>query len=70
MTLTVHTVRPSVPKPPATRNRDLADARRYAQAARQVGVETGTVTVDLFSKWTEGAEVDTWKGYLLDGLHL
>jgi hypothetical protein len=70
MMLTFHAVRTSVPKPPATRNRDLADTRRYAQAAREVGVETGTVTVDLFAKWTEGAEADAWKGYLLDGLHL
>ena len=70
--LTAHDARSSVPKPPATRNRDLADTRRYAQAAREVGAETGTVTVDLFAKWTEGAEADAdaWKGYLLDGLHL
>jgi hypothetical protein len=51
-------------------NRALDDTRRYAQAAAEVGAETRTATVDLFSRWTEGPEdAALWKGYLLDGLH-
>mmetsp|Transcript_26388 Transcript_26388/g.50125 ORF Transcript_26388/g.50125 Transcript_26388/m.50125 type:complete len:251 (+) Transcript_26388:70-822(+) len=62
-----HRVDNFVPTPPSTRNRCNERTRLYAEAVVQVGIETNTQTIDLYTKWSASHQ---WQDYLEDGLHL
>lgn len=48
-------------------SRTNADAGRYAAASKSIAAETGVVCLDL---WSKMQEVETWRDFLCDGLHL
>lgn len=50
-------------------NRTAEDAKKYAEAVRQIGQERGVVVADLWTRLTEVAG-DNLADYEFDGLHL